>query len=262
VSAILVWTCLTVFFLGASSQYYIVTSCICSCFVCYFDSRSAYFNVCDNWSVWCDCGYNKWICVRPVTEYFLTVCVTFPSVAVCVVCSLLYIFECSRGLNLVLVYRSVIFVCDAVTVCGDYIVVTCSTFGITGKDCCCFVANNFNAGDHWSIWFFICGFSISFNRLGTCVVLGGAVSCYCVCSVSVILGCVLCSWNRNISVHNSYDTVSNFNITVFNIFLVNTPVEFVGYRTSVTAFALYSNRKWFCSCSICVMVSVNLTFNL
>ena len=115
VIAILVWTCLTVFFLGASSQYYIVTSCICSCFVCYFNSRSAYFNVCDNWSVRCDCGYNEWICVRPVAEYFLTVLVTFPSVAVCVVCSLLYIFKCSRGLNLILVYRSVIFVCDAVT---------------------------------------------------------------------------------------------------------------------------------------------------
>ncbi len=46
-----VWTCLTVFFLGTCSKYYVVTSCICSCFVCYFDSRSAYFNVCDNWSV-------------------------------------------------------------------------------------------------------------------------------------------------------------------------------------------------------------------
>ena len=91
VIAILVWTCLTVFFLGSSSKYYIVTSCICSCFVCYFDSRSAYCYVCDNRSVRCDCGYNEWICARPVTEYFLTVLVTFPSVAVCVVGSLLYI---------------------------------------------------------------------------------------------------------------------------------------------------------------------------
>ena len=70
VIAIVVWTCLTVFFLGICSKYYVVTSCICSCFVCYFDSRSAYFNVCDNWSVRCDCGYNEWICVRPVAEYF------------------------------------------------------------------------------------------------------------------------------------------------------------------------------------------------
>ena len=148
VIAILVWTCLTVFFLGASSQYYIVTSCVCSCFVCYFDSRSAYFNVCDNWSVRCDCGYNEWICVRPVAEYLLTVLVTFPSVAVCVVGSLLYIFECSRSLNLILVYGIIIFVCDAVAVCRDYLVVTCSTFGITGKDSSCFVANNFNTADH------------------------------------------------------------------------------------------------------------------
>ena len=148
VIAIVVWTCLTVFFLGTSSQYYIVTSCVCSCFVCYFDSRSAYFNVCDNWSVRCDCGYNEWICVRPVAEYFLTVLVTFPSVAVCVVGSLLYIFECSRGLNLILVYGIIIFVCDAVAVCRDYLVVTCSTFGSTRKDYSRFVANNFNTADH------------------------------------------------------------------------------------------------------------------
>ena len=64
VIAIVVWTSLTIFFLGGCSKYYVVTSCVCSCFVCYFDSRSAYFNVCDNWSVRCDCGYNKWICAR------------------------------------------------------------------------------------------------------------------------------------------------------------------------------------------------------
>ena len=148
VIAIVIWTSLTVFFLGGCSKYYIVTSCICSCFVCYFNSRSAYFNVCDNWSIRCDCGYNEWICVRPVAEYFLTVCVTFPSVAVCVVGSLLYIFECSRGLNLILVYGIIIFVCDAVAVCRDYLVVTCSTFGSTRKDYSRFVANNFNTADH------------------------------------------------------------------------------------------------------------------
>ena len=223
--AIVVWTCLTVFFLGICSKYYVVTSCICSCFVCYFNSRSAYCYVCDNWSVRCDCGYNEWICVRPVAEYLLTVLVTFPSVAVCIVGSLLYIFECSRSLNLVLVYGIVVFVCDAVTICRDYIVITCSTFGITGKDCCCFVSNNFNAADHWSIWFFVCGFSISFNRLRTCVVFRSAVSCYCVGSVSVVLRCIFCGWNRNISVHDSYDTICNLNIAVFDIFLVNAPCE-------------------------------------
>ena len=116
---------------------------------------------CDNRSVRCDCGYNEWICIRPVAEYFLTVLITFPSVAVCVVGSLLYIFECSRGLNLILADRIIVLVCDAVTVCRDYIIVTCSTFCITGKECSCFVANNFNAADHWSTWFFcrICHYS-------------------------------------------------------------------------------------------------------
>ena len=83
-----------------------------------------------------------------VAEYFLTVLITFPSVAVCVVGSLLYIFECSRGLNLILVYGIIIFVCDAVAVCRDYLVVTCSTFGSTRKDYSRFVANNFNTADH------------------------------------------------------------------------------------------------------------------
>ena len=134
VIAIVVWTCLTVFFLGASSQYYIVTSCVCSCFVCYFDSRSAYFNVCDNRSVRCDCGYNEWICIRPVAEYFLTVCVTFPSMAVCIVCSLLYIFECSRSLYLILADGIVFLVVDAVTVCRDYIIITRSICSISAKN--------------------------------------------------------------------------------------------------------------------------------
>ena len=165
VISIVVWTCLTVFFLGICSKYYVVTSCICSCFVCYFDSRSAYFNVCDNWSIRCDCGYNEWICIRPVAEYFLTVLITFPSVAVCVVSSLLYIFECSRGLNLILVYGIIIFVCDAVAVCRDYLVVTCSTFGSTRKDYSRFVANNFNTADHWSIWFFIFSFTFCLYSL-------------------------------------------------------------------------------------------------
>ena len=62
-SAIVVWTSLTVFFLGRCSKYYVVTSRICCSFVCYFDSRSAYFYVCDNRSIRCDCGYNEWVCV-------------------------------------------------------------------------------------------------------------------------------------------------------------------------------------------------------
>ena len=126
VIAIVVWTSLAVFFLGGCSKNYIVTSCVCSCFVCYFDSRSAYFNVCDNWSVRCDCGYNEWICVRPVAEYLLTVLVTFPSVAVCVVCSLLYILKVSGCADLILANGIIVFICDAIAVCRDYVVIACS----------------------------------------------------------------------------------------------------------------------------------------
>ena len=124
VSTIIVWTCLTVFFLGRCSKYYIVTSRICCSFVCYFDSRSAYCYVCDKWCIWCDCCYREWISIRPFAKYFLTVLITFPSVAVCVVCSLLYIFKCSRSLYLILADGIVVLVFDAVTVCRDYIVVT------------------------------------------------------------------------------------------------------------------------------------------
>ena len=101
VIAIVIWTCLTVFFLGRCSKYYIVTSCVCSCFVCYFDSRSAYFNVCDNWSVRCDSCYREWISIGPFAEYFLTIFITCPSVAVCIVYTLIYIFECSRSLLII-----------------------------------------------------------------------------------------------------------------------------------------------------------------
>ena len=93
--------------------------------------------------------------VGPWAEDFLSVLVTFPSVAVCVVGSLLYIFECSRSLNLILVYRCVIFVCNSVTICRDYIVITCSTICIAGKDYSCFITNNFNIADHRCSWFFI-----------------------------------------------------------------------------------------------------------
>ena len=180
--AIVIWTCLTVFFLGGCSKYYIVTSCICSCFVCYFNSRSAYFNVCDNWSVRCDCGYNEWICVRPVAEYFLTVCVTFPSVAVCVVGSLLYMVS-SMLSGACATPEFLMYM--------DYFI---------RKDYSSFIANNFNAADHWSSWSFIFCFTVCFNSLRTCIVFRCAYSCYCISSIPVIFSCIFCRCNRNITV--------------------------------------------------------------
>ena len=134
-------------FLHGFSENKVIACCVCRFGVSNFYSVFGYFYACDCWLLWCDGSYNEWVSIGPVAEYFLTI-YFFPSVAVCVVGSLLYIFECSRGLNLILVYGIIIFVCDAVAVCRDYLVVTCSTFGSTRKDYSRFVANNFNTADH------------------------------------------------------------------------------------------------------------------
>ena len=190
--AIVVWTCLTVFFLGSSSKYYIVTSCVCSSVVCYFDSRSAYFNVCDNRSIWCDCCYREWISIGPFTKYFLTVLITCPSVAVCIVHTLIYIFECSRSLYLILTDRCIIFVCDAITVCRNYIIITCSAVSFTRKDNSCFVTNNFNIADYWStnIFRFLYRYF-----LASCIALAISFSCYSSSSITIVFYIVFCCWN-------------------------------------------------------------------
>jgi hypothetical protein len=131
--AIVIWTCLTVFFLGGCSKYYIVTSSVCCCFVCYFDCRTTYFYVCDHWCIWCNCCYFEFLSFRPLTKYFLSVCITCPSVAVCIVSSLLYILERCRCAYLIFVYRNIIFVCDAIFICRDYIIITSSAFCFTER---------------------------------------------------------------------------------------------------------------------------------
>ena len=120
--------------------------------------------------------------------------------AVCIICFLLYILKCSRCTNLILVYRSIIFICDAVTICRDYIIVTSSTFRITGKDDCCLVSSNIYFSDHRSIRFFIFCFSVCNYCLGSCVVFGCAVCFYCICSVSVLFRSIFCSRNWEISI--------------------------------------------------------------
>ena len=127
VIAIVIRTCLTVFFLGGCSKNYIITSCVSSCFICYFDCRSAYFDICDNRSIWCDCCYREWISIRPFAKYFLTIFITFPSVAVCIVNTFIYIFECSRSLYLVFADRCIVLICDAVTICRNYIIISTSS---------------------------------------------------------------------------------------------------------------------------------------
>ena len=75
--------------------------------------------------------------------------------AVCIVYILSYIIKCSFCLNLVFVYCIIIFVCNAVTVCRDYIVITGSTIRFTGKDNSCLVSNNFDIADYRSSYFYI-----------------------------------------------------------------------------------------------------------
>ena len=75
--------------------------------------------------------------------------------AVCIVYIQSYIIECSFCLNLVFVYCIIIFVCNAVTVCRDYIVITGSTIRFTGKDNSCLVSNNFDIADYRSSYFYI-----------------------------------------------------------------------------------------------------------
>ena len=89
---------------------------------------------------------------------------------------------------------------EAGTVCRDYVIVTCSTFGITGKDCSCFVANNFNAADHWSSWFLILCCCI--YSLRTSVVLTVFLSCYSNFTVFLFYS-IFRSFNINTSTFNS-----------------------------------------------------------
>ena len=241
-------TCFSVNFLCSSSKNYIVTGCIFSCFVCYCNCRSAYFYTGDNWCIRCDCTYNEWICIRPVAEYFLAVFITFPCMAVCVVCSLLYIIECCRCCSLVLADTGIIFICDAVTVCRDYIIVTSSTTCFARKDHSCFVANNFYIADHWSIRFFFRG-NISTYCLRTSIVLAVFCCCYsnfiCCC---IFCYSVICSRYCNASAFYSYVSVFYRYICISQIKFINSPRE-CKIRSSISILRFNCDRqRFFLSC--------------
>ena len=195
--AIVIWTCLTVFFLGGCSKYYIVTSSVCCCFVCYFDCRTTYFYVCDHWCIWCNCCYFEFLSFRPLTKYFLSVCITCPSVAVCIVSSLLYILERCRCAYLIFVYRNIIFVCDAIFICRDYIIITSSAFCFTGKDNCCSVSNNFDIADHRSTDFQFCLYDLEGYFFCSLIVLSFGCNGHCTISNLFVLSIrysVICIW--------------------------------------------------------------------
>jgi len=144
-------------------------------------------------------------------------------VAVCVVGSLLYIFECSRGLNLILVYRSVIFVCDAFTVCWDYIVITCSAICFTGKDYSCFVTSNFNFRNHRSCWFFCICCSVCCDFLRTSIVFASAYSFDCCSTITISCCCIFRSININFSTFNGNLSIFNSYICICKIKFINSP---------------------------------------
>ena len=109
VRAIVVWTKFAIIFFGGCSKNYIVSCCISCCVVCYFNSRSTYFYVCDYWRIWCYSFYRELISIRPFTKYFLTIFITCPCMAVCIVSTLIYIFEWCSCLSLVFVNCIILF---------------------------------------------------------------------------------------------------------------------------------------------------------
>ena len=101
-----------------------------------------YFHACNSWFGWCDCCNREWVSIRPFTEYFFAIFITCPSMAVCVIYPLIYVLECCICSQFISIYYSVIFVCDAVFVFGNYIIVTNSAFRLPGKNNSRFVSNN------------------------------------------------------------------------------------------------------------------------
>ena len=178
-------TVFSVCFLSSGSENYIIAFCVCSFCIGYSYCSATCFYACDYWLCRCNCRYREWIDVGPFAEYFLTFCITCPSMAVCIISSLLYVVEVTCCLNLVLCYiytRSCCIVCF-----GDYIVVTRSTISFSGKDYCCFIADNLNTADYRST-----NLSSFFNVnfLIASIVLACRFSSYCSCSISVIFNII------------------------------------------------------------------------
>ena len=262
VIAILIWTCLTVFFLGTSSKYYIITSCISSFFVCYFDCGTAYFNVGDNRSIWCDCCHREWINVRPSAEYFLTICITCPSMAVCIICSLLYILEVTCCLNLILCY--IYTVCFIIVCFRNNVVISACSITFTRKDNSCFITNNINTTDYRSLYLNI----IYFNSLRTSVVLTSFFSCNChSTSCFVFSYCVIGRINCHITILNCYCVTNRSDICSCEIKLINSPCKCITSINIIICVAAHRNNIYiedfsFCSinnrcriskCLICIL---------
>ena len=167
--------------------------------------------------------------------------------AVCVVGSLLYILEGCRSCSLVLAYTIISFICDAVTICRDYIIVTCCVTCFAGKNNSCFVSNNFHIADHWSIRFF-CRCNISTYCLGTSIVLAVFCCCYsnfiCCC---IFCYSVICSWYSNASAFYSYVSVFYRYICISQIEFINSPRECkTSSSISILRYDCYSQRFFLC----------------
>ena len=169
--------------------------------------------------------------------------------AVCVVGSLLYILEGCRSCSLVLAYTIISFICDAVTICSDYIIVTCGVTCFAGKNNSCFVSNNFHIADHWSIWFF-CRCNISTYCLGTCIVLAVFCSCYgnFICC-SIFCYCVISRWNCDASAFYSYVAIFYGYVCVRQVEFIDTPIKYK-ISSSISILRFNCNSQRFFSCCI------------
>ena len=164
---------------------------------------SFYFHTLDAWFGRCCSIHCKFLDVRPCTEYLLAILITFPSVAVCIVCTFLYIVEVCVCLKHVLadVYTAVL----GIFFCSDYIVISNCSVNIAGKDWCYSVAFNNHISDHCLTNFWFSFDDVERYFLRSCKVL---VSVY-----------------RS----NSSSTCSNFFVFTISYLIVNT--LFQGNRT-------------------------------
>ena len=162
------------FFLGTFSENYVISCRVSRFFICYCDCRTFCLNAENLWCIRCDCCYRECIAVRPFTKYFLTILITCPCMAVCIVSSLWNIFEVSCCLNLILNNIDTCIFIRRIFGCGDYIIISRCAFCFIRKDNSCLVSSNLNTTNYWSTNF--SNFCCKFFR--TCVVFAVSFSCY------------------------------------------------------------------------------------
>ena len=212
------------FFLGTFSENYVISCRVSGFFVCYSNCRTLCLNTEDFWCVWCYCSYREWINIRPFAEYFLTIFITFPSMAVCIVCSLLNIFKCCGCLNLILNNIDTCFLIWRIFRCRDYIIISGCTICFVGKNYCCFVTRYFNSIDYWSTNFN----SVNINFFGTSIIFAVSFSCYSYfLSVFTKFDIIFFGWNNNGTIHYGYISIFiNSYSRVLKIFCYNFPCKF------------------------------------